>query len=132
MSKTHFFAALLLLALAVPALAATPAVLQAAQNADQSPTMPGGKFTAGKGKAGKLGGLLTPQQKAAFVLQARDETRNMTQDQRKAWRKGETRKLLSMSTGDRQKFVGTLQARWDALPERQKAKLNQRLAAKGQ
>ena len=129
MSKTHLFAALLLLAPAAPAMAATPA--PAAQPSDQSPIMPGGPFHAGKG-GGKLAGLLSPQQRAAFALQARDETRNMTQDQRKAWRKEQDRKLLSMSAADRQKFTAGLQARWDALPDKQKTKLGQRLAAKGQ
>ena len=131
MSKTHLFAALLLLT-PVPALAATPAVLQAAPNPDQSPTMPGGKFQARKGGGGKLAGLLTPQQRAAYALQARDETKSMTQDQRKAWRKDQTRKMLAMSANDRQAFTAGLQARWDALPDRQKAKLGQRMAAKGQ
>jgi hypothetical protein len=127
MSKTYLFAALLALTPAFSALAAAPAGSQADA---QSPTMPGGPFHTGKGGPGKLAGLLTPQQRAAFVLQARDETKNMTQDQRKAWRKDQTRKLLSMSAGDRQKFTGALQARWDALPDRQKARLNQRLAAR--
>jgi hypothetical protein len=128
MSKTYLFAALLALTPAFPALAAAPAGSQADA---QSPTMPGGPFHAGKGGGGgKLAGLLTPQQRAAFVLQAREETRGMTPDQRKAWRKDQTRKLLSMSAGDRQTFTGALQARWDALPDRQKARLNQRLAAR--
>jgi hypothetical protein len=104
------------------AFAATPGAVQA----EQSPTMPdpGGL----KGKGGKLGGLLSPEQRAMFAVQARTETKDMSQEQRKAWRKDQMAKFAAMSPADRQAFKTGLQTKWDALPEKQKARLQQRLA----
>ena len=115
-----FAGALLLVPLS--ASAATPGAVQA----EQSPTMPdpGGL----KGKGGKLGGLLSPEQRAMFAVQARAQTKDMSQDQRKAWRKDQMAKFAAMSPADRQAFKTGLQAKWDALPQAQKARLQQRLA----
>jgi hypothetical protein len=63
-----------------------------------------------------------------FAVQARTETKDMSQDQRKAWRKDQLAKFAAMSPADRQAFKTGLQAKWDALPEKQKARLQQRLA----
>jgi hypothetical protein len=104
--------------------AATPGAVQA----EQSPAMPDpGGAHGGKG-GGKLGGLLSPEQRAMFTFQARAQTKDMSQDQRKAWRKDQVAKLVSMSPTDRQAFKTGLQAKWDALPQAQKARLQQRLA----
>lgn len=130
MSKTCLLTAWLL-------IPAAPALAQTAQ-APQTTTILGQQFRAGTGagaptaRGGKLAGLLTPQQRAAFLLQIQEETRGMTPDQRKARRREETRKLLTMSATDRQQFIAQLQARWDGLPERRKARLQQRMAARTQ
>lgn len=109
------------------AQAATPAAVQA----EQSPTMPGpdGGFAGRHG--GKLAAFLTPEQRAAFLLKAREETHDMSRDQRRAWRKDQMQKLASMSDTDKQKLKADLQARWDALPADRKARLEQRLANRG-
>jgi hypothetical protein len=109
----------------LPLLAATPGAVQA----EQSPAMPGpdGNF-GGRHGGGKLAGMLTPEQRAAFMLGAREQTRDMTPDQRRAWRKDQMQKLGNMSDADRQKFRADLQARWDALPPDRKARLQQRMA----
>jgi outer membrane receptor for ferrienterochelin and colicin len=112
----------------LPLLAATPGAVQA----EQSPTMPApdGNFS-GRHGGGKLAGMLTPEQRAAFMLGAREQTRDMTSDQRRAWRKDQMQKLGSMSQAERQKLTVDLQARWDALPADQKARLQQRMAERG-
>lgn len=117
-----------LAAMPLPLLAATPGAVQA----EQSPTMPGpdGNF-GGRHGGGKLAGMLTPEQRAVFMLGAREQTRDMTPDQRRAWRKDQVQKLGSMSDADRQKLRADLQARWDALPADRKARLQQRMAERG-
>ena len=122
-------AALLLSPIAAPlaVLAATPPAVQA----EQSPTMPGPAGLGhgpNHGNGGKLAGLLNPQQRAMLMLQMRDQIKNMSPADRKAFRKTQTQKLLAMSAADRQKFASDLQAKWDALPQPQKDRLQQRLA----
>jgi len=129
MSHSKFLllaASLAALPLAIPlvAQAATPAVVQA----QQSPTMPGPEGRFGRQGAGKLAAFLSPEQRAAFMLKAREETRDMSRDQRQAWRKDQVQKLASMSDTDKQKLKADLQARWDALPADRKARIQQRLA----
>jgi hypothetical protein len=120
--KSIFLAATLLAA-PLPLMAAAPGAVQA----EQSPTMPGpdaGRHHGG----GKLAGLFSPQQRAAFMLQAREQTQGMTRDQKRAWRKDQVGKLRGMSETDLQKFKADLQARWDALPADRKARIQQRMA----
>ena len=115
-----------LAALPVAALAApTPGAVQA----QQSPTMPGPE--AGRHGGGKLAAFLTPEQRAAFMLKAREETSGMSRDQRRAWRKDQVQKLATMSDPDKQKLRADLQARWDALPADRKARMQQRMAERG-
>src|ERR1700743_3047959 len=87
-------------------LAVVPLSVQAqtpgAVQAQQSPAMPGpdGNFAGhrdGKMGGGKLAAFLTPEQRAAFMLKAREETHAMNPDQRKAWRKDQIQKLAGMS-----------------------------------
>ena len=114
-----------LLAAPLPLLAATPGAVQA----EQGPAMPGpdGGFGRHHG-GGKLAGMLSPEQRAAFMLQAREQTKDMSADQKRAWRKDQFQKLTSMSDTDRQKFKTDLQARWDSLPADRKARMEQRMA----
>jgi|SRR5579871_1226568 len=109
------------------AVAATPGAVQA----EQSPTMPGPDGGFARHGGGKLAAFLTPEQRAAFMLKAREETRDMSRDQRRTWRKDQVQKLAAMSDADKQKFRADLQARWDALPADRKARLEQRLAERG-
>jgi hypothetical protein len=110
-------AAALLLAMAAPAMAQ-----QAAPNPqDQS----NATFT-GHGKGNGLAGFLTPEQQAMLRRQAR----GMPQDQRKAWRHDQRQKFAGMSETDRAKFKDDLQRQWDALPQKQKDRIQQRLAAR--
>jgi hypothetical protein len=112
------FAALPLTSLA--ATAATPPVLQA----DQSPTMP----APGNARGGKLGGLLTGEQRAMLLFDARDKIKDMSPEQRKTFRKDQIARIVAMSPAERGKFQAGLQARWDALPQGQKDRIQQRLA----
>ena len=120
----YLFLAASLAALPLTAHSATPGAVQA----QQSPTMPGPEGGIARHGGGKLAGFLTPEQRAAFMLKARDETRDMSRDQRRAWRKDQVQKLASLSDTDKQKLKAELQARWDALPADRKARLEQRLA----
>ena|SRR5689334_20471820 len=127
MSRLKFLllaASLAALSLTIPlaAQAATPAVVQA----QESPAMPGAD--AGRHHGGKLAAFLSPEQRAAFMLKAREETRDMSRDQRRAWRVDQIQKLSAMSDTDKQKLKADLQARWDALPADRKARIAQRLA----
>lgn len=129
MSRLKFLllaASLAALSLTIPLAvqAATPAVVQA----QQSPAMPGPDVGFGRHHGGKLAAFLSPEQRAAFMLQAREETHDMSRDQRRAWRKDHIQKLASMSDTDKQKLKADLQARWDALPADRKARIEQRLA----
>ena len=113
-----------LAAIPLTSMAAAPGAIQAAQ----SPTMPGPDGGFARQGGGKLAVFLTPEQRAAFMLKAREETRDMSRDQRRAWRKDQVQKLVNMPDADRQKLKADLQARWDALPADRKARLEQRLA----
>jgi hypothetical protein len=118
------FLAATVLAAPLPLMAATPAAVQA----EQSPAMPGPDGGPGRHHGGgKLAEMFSPEQRAAFMLQAREQTKDMTQDQKKTWRKDQAQKVSSMSDTDRQKFKADLQARWDALPADRKARMEQRM-----
>jgi hypothetical protein len=94
----------------LPASANQPGAIQALQTpppADQGPAH-GGK--------GQLARILTPEQRAMFMADARGQTKDMTRDQRRAWRKDQIQKITTMSPTERQAFQSGLQARWDALP----------------
>ena len=111
-----------LMALSLPASANQPGALQALQSprpADQAP---------GHGGKGKLARILTPEQRAMFMADARGQTKDMTRDQRRAWRKDQIQKITAMSPTERQAFQSGLQARWDALPPARKSRIEQRLA----
>lgn len=127
----RFKSLLLAVSLAVlplPLMAATPGAVQVAQ----SPAMPGPDAGAGRHHGGKLAGLLSPEQRAAFMVDARQQTRDMNPDQRRAWRKDQIRKLTAMSDSERQTFRDGLQAKWDALPADTKARIQARIAQRGQ
>jgi hypothetical protein len=110
-----------LLAAPLPLVAATQGAAQAAQG----PAMPG---PDARHHGGPLAGLLSPQQRVAFMIQAREQTKDMSRDQKRAWRKDQFQKLASMSESDRQKLRSDMQARWDALPADRKARIEQRMA----
>jgi len=97
----------------------------------QAPTAapPPGAF-AGKGHGGKLNSFLSPEQQAMFMMDARDQIRAMTPDQRKAWRQDQMQKLIAMSASQRQDFKNGLQAKFDALPDKRKQMLEQRIAVR--
>lgn len=109
-----------LLVLPQPLYAATPPALQALQAPPPS--------ERGPGRGGKLAAMLTPEQRAMFMAEARDQVKDMTPDQRRAWRKDQIQKFIAMSPADRQAFQAGLQARWDALPQARKDRIEQRLA----
>ncbi|MEO8894719.1 MAG: hypothetical protein ABI450_02450 [Rhizomicrobium sp.] len=86
--------------------------------------MPGPEHGAGRHHDGRSLSFLTPEQRAAFRMQARQEAH----EQKRAWRKERFQKLAAMTEGDRQKLKADLQARWDALPSDRKARIEQRMA----
>jgi hypothetical protein len=121
-SPKWLFLAVGLMALPLPASANQPGAIQALQTpppADQGPAH-GGK--------GQLARILTPEQRAMFMADARGQTNDMTRDQRHAWRKDQIQKIAAMSPTERQAFQSGLQARWDALPPARKNRIEQRLA----
>lgn len=140
-SAYSFLAAALFLA-PVAALAQTPGAVQAEQNPNmQGPNMPGpamsgpaasgpGRNLARRARVNPLAGLFTPEQLSMFALENRAKLLTVPAEQRKAFRKQQVSSLLAMSQTDRQKLQMDLQAKWDALPPKQKNKIEARLAAR--
>jgi hypothetical protein len=79
---------------------------------------------------GKLAGFLTPEQRAMLMMQSRDEVKEMAPDERKTYRRDEIAKLMGMSDGQREKLKADLQAKWDALPQKRKDRIEERLATR--
>ena len=52
---------------------------------------------------GRAGTFLTPEQRAMFVEQAREQTQNMTAEQRRSWRRDQFTRLAAMSDADKAK-----------------------------
>jgi hypothetical protein len=111
------------------ALIVTP-LLTAPVLAQTSAAPPPAKSTGRGHGGGRLESFLTPEQQAMFMMDARDQTKAMTEDQRKAWRQDQVQKLIAMSAGQRQDFKNGLQAKFDALPDKRKQRLEQRIAAR--
>jgi hypothetical protein len=99
----------------LPLYAAVSAVAQT-----QGPAAAGPGDASGRHQGGRLLSFLTPEQRVAFRIQAREE--------RHAMRKERFQKLAAMTDGDRQKLKADLQARWDALPSDRKARIQERMA----
>jgi hypothetical protein len=72
---------------------------------------------------------LTPEEQSVLFMQMRQDTANMTQDQRKAYRQSQRDKFMAMSEADQQKFAVDLKAKWDALPTDQKARIQEEHAS---
>lgn len=103
----------------LPLVAALPAASQT-----QGPAMVEPRDgTAQHHGGGKLLNFLTPEQRVAFRMQARQEAR----EQKRTFRREQFQKLAAMSESDRQKLKTDLQARWDALPADRKARIEQRM-----
>ena len=103
----------------LPLYAAAPAAAQT-----PGPAVAGPGDGAGRHQGVRLLNFLTPEQRVAFRMQARQEMR----EQRRAMRRGQFQKLAAMTESDRQKLKTDLQARWDALPSDRKARIQARLA----
>jgi hypothetical protein len=113
-SITFLFSAALLL---TPIVAGAPALAQSGQ---------------GRHEGGKLGRFFTPEQRAMYKMGARDQVRDMTQDQRHAFRHEQIAKVMAMPEPERARLKADLQARWDALPQARKDRIEQRIAARDQ
>ena len=81
---------------------------------------------------GKLAGIFTPEQRAMYMMGARDQLRDMTPDQRHAWRQDQIARITAMPAAQQAKLKADLQARWDALPQARKDQIEQRIAARQQ
>lgn len=98
--------------------------------AQPPPTMAGPADNNYMGQSNGLGlaGFLTPEQRAVYLMDQRQKTKNMTSARRRAWERSELQKLSSLSQNSRQQLKIHLQAKWDALPQAQKDSIEQRLA----
>ncbi len=67
--------------------------------------------------------FLTPEERMMMFSLNHQETANMNDEQRQAFRKAQHDKIEAMSDADRQKFAADLKAKWDALTADQKAKM---------
>jgi len=73
--------------------------------------------------------FLTPDQRTMLFAETHKDMAGMTDDQRHASREAQRAKFMAMTDADKQKFAADLQAKWDALPADQKAKIQQDMAA---
>ena len=112
-----------MIVLAAGLLAPLPLVM-ALPAASQAPAIAGPGHGAGRHQDGRLLSFLTPEQRVAFRIQARQDAR----EQMRAWRKERFQKLAAMTDSDRQKLKADMQARWDALPADRKARIQERMA----
>jgi hypothetical protein len=102
---------------------AAPAVAQPATSPAQDQS---NAAATGHSRSNGVAGFLSPEQMAMLRRQAR----GAPQDQRKGWRRDQMQKLAAMSESDRIAFKDSLQRQWDGLPQKQKDRIQQRLAAR--
>jgi len=108
--------------LILPALAAS--FLATASFAADAPPAP-----PPHGDQGGFMHFLTPDQRMMLFADTHKDTAGMTDEQRHARREAQRAKFMAMSDAEKQKFAADLQARWNALPADQKAKIQQDMAA---
>lgn len=82
---------------------------------------------AAKGGA-RMEQFFTPEQRVLFMEQARDQVKDMSPDERKTFRRDQIAKLMGMSDTEKAKLKADLQAKWDALPQARKDRIEQRIA----
>ena len=73
--------------------------------------------------------FLTQEERLMLFTQSRQETANMTQEQRRDFRRQQREKFMTMSEADKQKLAAGLKAKWDALTPEQQAKMKADAAA---
>ncbi len=111
-------------AFAATVLASAGAYAQADQGAPPSQ----GEHQQGEHQPGPFH-MLSPEQRMMLFVQMRDDTANMTDDQRYAYRHQQRDKFMAMSDSERQEFAQNLQAKWDALPAAKQADIKQQMEA---
>lgn len=104
------------------------AVPPSADQVTVSPAM--AKEHHGSGGGGlRMKALFTsPDQMMMFRMQMRDATHGMDRDHKKAYRRSEMQKVRGMTSEARGQWLQGLQAKWNALPENQKAHMERRMA----
>jgi len=81
------------------------------------------------GGAGKLKAAFTsPDQFMMFRIQMHQATQGMDRDHKKAYRQNQMQKIRAMTTHERGQWIQSLQAKWDALPSDQKARMEKHMA----
>jgi hypothetical protein len=73
--------------------------------------------------------MLSPEQKMMLFVQMRDETANMSDDQKHDYRHAQRDKFMAMSDSERQQFAQNLQAKWDALSPDKQADIRSQMQA---
>ncbi|MBV8977041.1 MAG: hypothetical protein JOZ13_06640 [Alphaproteobacteria bacterium] len=69
----------------------------------------------------------TPQEFMMFRADMHQATRGMDKAQKHSYRKAQIQKLRAMSGQQRQAFLQDLEARWNALPDAQKARIERHI-----
>jgi hypothetical protein len=83
-------------------------------------------------QGGRLGGIFTPEQRAMYMMDARDQMQAMTPDQKKSWRHDQVAKVMALSDGERKRLKAGLQAKWDALPKDRKDSIERNILQREQ
>ncbi len=119
----------LLAAVAAGILSTTLAAAAAPPSADQV-AVPSGATGPGYGQA-KLQALFDSQEEfMMFKVQMHHATKGMSKDQKKAYRKQQMQQVRVMTDTQRAQWRQGLQAQWNALPDAQKNRIAQKMAAK--
>ncbi len=122
MSKSRFFLAALAAALlSTAAMAAPPTADQV--SVPQTDRVHHGKFQAM---------FDSPNEFMMFRLQMHQATKDMTRDQKRAYRKEQIQKIRAMTDAQKASWRRDLEAQWNALPNARKARLAQRMDTQAQ
>lgn len=72
----------------------------------------------------------SPDQFMMFRMEMKEATRGMSRDQKRSYRHAQMQKVKAMSGKDRASWLHGLQAKWDALPDARKQRMEARLENK--
>ncbi|MBV9991822.1 MAG: hypothetical protein JOZ72_11060 [Alphaproteobacteria bacterium] len=72
----------------------------------------------------------SPDQFMMFRMEMKEATRGMSRDQKRSWRRAELQKVKAMNAKERDSWLHGLQAKWDALPNARKERMEARLENK--
>jgi isopentenyl diphosphate isomerase/L-lactate dehydrogenase-like FMN-dependent dehydrogenase len=117
-----------LLAAMAAGLLSTATVASAQPPSADQVSVPPGAMSTGHGKLQAM--FDNPEEFMMFQVQVHQATKGMSRDQRKAYRKQQIQQLRVMTQAQQTQWRQGLQAQWNALPDAQKNRIAQKVAAR--